>query len=819
MRRFTSRFPMLLMGVSFLVSQVLILREFLVSFRGNELTIGIVLGGWLLLEALGSRFAAGVGRKRAKTSLGPETAFARVQVAISFLLPATLVVIRIHRHLLGLSPWEAMSYAQVWLVSLLLPAPLAVANGIAFVRGCRVLGKGDEGGVGSPAAEAGTVYGLESAGAFLGGLLFTFVLVGRFPPIAAAFLLGALDMGGCGLLLLGPAAEAGAAREEDRAGPPGPPGSPAGGAMCRAPHRAGKPPSGGTASPARPWGTAACCVLAGALFVGGMVSPVGERLHRWSARQRWVPLALRETAESVYGNISVLGLADQEVFYQNGIPTITLPFPDTAGIEREVHIPMLAHEDPEEVLFLGGGVGGAIAEALKYPLRTLWYTELDPLLVWMVERHADPRVKGELGDSRVRLLYEDGRFFLRRSPLKFDVIFVRLPESATLQMNRYFTREFFLLAAAHLRPGGILSLTLPGSASYMGEELARMNRCVRDTLAEVFGHVRALPGRRTLFLASREVPVEDLTAELLAGRLARREIATAAVGAWSLADQMSPWRRQWLEDTLARVPGGRINRDFVPRLLFDTLAYRNAEVQPGLRGLFHRLAGARPAWLPLGLLGMNLPFLVWVMRRRDDRLPALAFAVFGSGFVGMTLELVVILAFQAVYGYLYLWIGMLIAAFMAGMAAGAFLATGWWRKQGWVHGRAYRAVILLEGAQLGFLVLAIGLLATVERVLGGTGAVRALPAVFLLVLNGVGGLLVGAEFPLATHQVERAEAGVRGRNRGEPAGRFYALDLAGAWLGTLLVGAFLVPLIGIPYTLLFAAGLKLCGLGYLWLCR
>ncbi|MFQ5813564.1 MAG: hypothetical protein ACE5I2_10315 [Anaerolineae bacterium] len=48
------RFAFLLMGFSFSVMQTLMARELLVSDAGNELSIGLVLGSWLILEAVGS---------------------------------------------------------------------------------------------------------------------------------------------------------------------------------------------------------------------------------------------------------------------------------------------------------------------------------------------------------------------------------------------------------------------------------------------------------------------------------------------------------------------------------------------------------------------------------------------------------------------------------------------------------------------------------------------------------------------------------------------------------------------------------------------
>jgi len=47
-------FAFLLMGFSFTVMQTLMARELLVSFAGNELSIGLVLGSWLILEAVSS---------------------------------------------------------------------------------------------------------------------------------------------------------------------------------------------------------------------------------------------------------------------------------------------------------------------------------------------------------------------------------------------------------------------------------------------------------------------------------------------------------------------------------------------------------------------------------------------------------------------------------------------------------------------------------------------------------------------------------------------------------------------------------------------
>ncbi len=47
-------FSLLLMGFSGMAAQVILLRELLVVFYGNELSIGIILAIWLLCEAAGA---------------------------------------------------------------------------------------------------------------------------------------------------------------------------------------------------------------------------------------------------------------------------------------------------------------------------------------------------------------------------------------------------------------------------------------------------------------------------------------------------------------------------------------------------------------------------------------------------------------------------------------------------------------------------------------------------------------------------------------------------------------------------------------------
>ncbi|MCX5704010.1 MAG: hypothetical protein NT066_05945, partial [Candidatus Omnitrophica bacterium] len=69
----------LIIGLSGIVAQVLILRELLVSFYGNELTLGVILANWVILEALGV-FIIGKVIERVKNKIN---FFLGLQIAFS----------------------------------------------------------------------------------------------------------------------------------------------------------------------------------------------------------------------------------------------------------------------------------------------------------------------------------------------------------------------------------------------------------------------------------------------------------------------------------------------------------------------------------------------------------------------------------------------------------------------------------------------------------------------------------------------------------------------------------------------------------------
>jgi len=176
-----------------------------------------------------------------------------------------------------------------------------------------------------------------------------------------------------------------------------------------------------------------------------------------------------------------------------------------------------------------------------------------------------------------------------------------------------------------------------------------------------------------------------------------------------------------------------------------------------------------------------------------------------TGFAEMTLEMVVLLAFQALHGYVYHEVSLIVAAFMVGAALGGGVmnrliaakrtpdaagssALGWAK-------RPLRVLIAAQGvAMLYALLLPFALL---------KAAALPWPNLSFPLLTLVAGFLGGMDFPLAA---ELTKGSV-----GRVAGLIYGADLVGACLGAFLSSALLIPVLGIPQTCYAVALLSLAG--------
>jgi spermidine synthase len=522
-------------------------------------------------------------------------------------------------------------------------------------------------------------------------------------------------------------------------------------------------------------------VLAAALVLAAGLA----RFDLPAQKAAWLPLRLVDSADTRYGKLQVIRNEEQVTLFDNGLAVFS--HPDVGAAEESVHFGLLQREGIRNVLLIGGAASGGAAEVLKYPEVRVDCVELDPAIIRLARKNISGAALAALEDRRVRVLYRDGRSFLERTGDRYDAILLNLPEPATAQVNRYYTREFFLEVKKKLAPGGIFSFVVPSAENYISETLGQFLSSLAATLRAVFPNVVAVPGTNCVFLAS-DGPL-SIDAASLSASIARLGLDLRSVSPGMLPARLDPKRVEYLAGKIG-APTAKINRDLVPvSYYFHSVLW--AGQFRGIEARALRAAEKVPSvWfldVPLALFALGLgSLLIWKKRSPARYIVPLAV----MGFTSIVVELAVFIAFQARFGIVYGKIPLLLALFMFGLVLGSLAARRMDRP-----GRAGLPVV--QGA---FVLLLLLTLKSLSRA-GGE-------IVPFLLLSGFG-VLGGFLFVAANRRLLRETL--------HP-GLGYGVDLLASFAGVILASALLIPLFGIPAVILRLTVLNALCLLYLLLC-
>ncbi len=742
------------MGMSGIVAQIILMRELLISFLGNELTLGIILANWLILEAFGSFI---IGKSVEKVERKIET-YVVFQLVFSVALPFSIYLCRIFKNILLATPGEGLGFAPIFYSSFLILLPVTLPHGALFTYGCKLYSQY----IRKDASSIGKVYALESIGSIIGGLLITFLLIQYLNSFEIAFIISLMNALMSAILVW--------------------------------------PTPRLSNHPVKIF-LLILSILLFFLFTYSLLPQTSSAIHQSSIHSQWRNLNVIHNENSIYGNITVTKRGEQFTFFANGVPSITTPVPDIASIDDFVHFPMLFHEKPESVLILSGGVGGMIHEILKYPVKRLDYVELDPLLLKLVQQFSTPLTQSELSDERVRIHYADGRFFVKRTQDRFDIIFVGIPAPQELQTNRLFSSEFFSAAKGKMNPDGIIVLTLPGSLTYISPELRDLNGCILDTLKSVFRSVRIIPGDTNLYLASNSDQLEKITTGEVIKRFEVRKIQTSLFTKSYIEYRLHERWMKWFLQSMER-KRIQINSDFRPIGVFLSLSYWNALFSPYLTGIFKWFEGFS---LQISIVFMALFTLlmatIFIKRPHLSR-QSIPYAIFTTGLAAMIFNLAVIFTFQTFYGYLYHQIGLLIAIFMSGVALSSFLIT-----QRLDRIKRDSLLFLKIEIVIIFFSFVFPFVFSVPGPYLEKTAISLLIYPVFLIMSFLSGASIGLQFPLATKIYLGTPE--KGEMLGHTAGLLYGADLLGGFLGGLFGGILLLPILGLKQSCFMMAMIKI----------
>jgi spermidine synthase len=591
--------------------------------------------------------------------------------------------------------------ADLVLWSALLPLPFGILSGAVLTLASLLLSEEEEG-----SRSLGRVYVADSMGDVLGGLLFTFVLIPFLSNLHVLYVSALLCLTAFAL-----------------------PGS------------WGK---GGRPAPVP--------LAAGALLLGLLVF---LPLDRTGLSWLYPGQRLLVSMETPYGRVVAADRHGQVSFFENG--ELLFSVPEVFSSEERVHFALAQVPKVEKVLLLSGGLSGTLGEIEKHGPSLVDYVELDPAIL-------SPELSrfGEPPPANVRVHPGDGRAFVEGAEDRYGAVLMDLPDPASLQINRFYTVEFFREVRRILREDGVFSFSVSGGENFIGRDQGRFLSSLRNALRGVFGHVLAIPGERVVFLAA----MRPLSADV--GPLLEKKGVSAVYvnDAW-LSGRLTEDRVSGLERELraAEPP----NRDFYP-----------AAFQHRIRIWLSMFRERYLAPLLLAVLFSAFYFL---------RLDLPGKVIFTTGFVAAAMEVVLLLSYQILHGSVYTGIGFLLAAFLSGLALGAFLS-------GRFRAPTGATLAALDGAVVLFLLFYAFLVRFGPSLLS--------PAVFALLSVLMGGL-AGAEFPVAGRLVFTSPE--------KTAGSLYAADLLGGSLGAFAAGLLLIPRFGLVEAclLLSVKGLLLFG--------
>jgi spermidine synthase len=771
-------FPAIWLGITATIGQILLLRELLVLFYGNELCIGLMLASWLFWVALGSFLGTKITAitNNRLQRLNPEiirtTTFLFLLFLINLTLPASLLLFRGLRIILQVPPGEMFTFSQIGISILLCQLLFPFSLGLLFSFYCSLV---------DSAKEIGRIYLYESIGALLGGTVYTFYLVKSFDPFTIWAGLYALSV----LAYYTYIREANP-KSEIRNQQPLP--------SSLLPH---------------PSIILFLCLIAVLLSI----TDIGPRLNKLSINWRWNKQELIESRDSVYGNLAVTNIGMQKNIYADG--TLLFSIPNPIDDETFAHFSLLEHPNPfgKKILLLGGGGGSILREMLKYQPTKLVYLELDPLLIQLTRNYLPASDREAMLASPVQIINQDGRWYLKQTQDKFDIIIVNLTDPKTAMVNRYYTQEFFREVNQKLLPDGIFCIGLIGGEAYLGQELLNLNQAINQTMQSVFANVVIIPGDRNLYFASNEKNIISNDRGYLTIRWNSRakNIPTQYFNEYMLEIVVQPDRVRFIKEQLAKVTTVPKNQDFKPTAYFYNLQLWLKQSKGFIKTLFSYLTKIQFYHCVI-IIGILVVLAILFLKQKSDwqnRVPPIA--VTGStGLVGITLELVFVYAFQAIYGYVYQWIGLIIAIFMFGLAMGSWLGTKLIEKN------IYKKLLLPE---LVILLLCL-LIPIMLRIFKNQGfALFGLPGLTFII-----GFLVGIEFPLCVvyfsnkskipinrdkSEILTRSTSPKSKISNQAGGIIYASDLIGSAIGALVAVVILIPLFGILMTVYLMAILKL----------
>jgi spermidine synthase len=496
-----------------------------------------------------------------------------------------------------------------------------------------------------------------------------------------------------------------------------------------------------------------------------MVIPFFTDLDSYTGKLFYPDQHLIFHKNTAYGKLDVTMNARQLNYFENGL--LLFSSNNEIGNEESVHFAMIQHPYPKNVLLISGGISGTLNEIRKYHPVRIDYVELDPGLISLGRRYSKI-----LDDARIHVIHGDARRFIRQTHEKYDVVLVNLPEPSTLLINRFYSSEFLFELKKVLNSGAVVCQSLPTTSDYVSKTAAKTNSILVQTLKTSFHNVLVLPGQKNYFLASDS----SLSPEI-ASMISARGISNLYVNSWYLDESSLKERSEYIQANLDK--NAKVNSDFRPVAFFRQLHYWTTMFE------WNIIVTTIVIILLISLVLFSLN--------------KISLGLFTGGFTASSLELLILVSFQVIYGYVFLATGIILAIFMAGLALGAFSFHKVIHvpdQKKYIH---IQLCLALFSLGFPFIILAMNL----------PGMNVIIVQVVFLLLTLLLSFIIGLEFSVA--------AAIGNRDITVRMSFNYSADLFGSAIGAIVTTLILLPFLGFVYSCLVLVGMNIFSAVFLYL--
>lgn len=470
-------------------------------------------------------------------------------------------------------------------------------------------------------------------------------------------------------------------------------------------------------------------------------------------RQLLMPgIKVTGTKDTPYGNITT-GIYgnEQSTFYNHRL----LSYSDDA-IEREenVHYALLQTEKSKRVLIISGSLNSCLPELDKYNPEKVVFVENDPGLIKYTSIIPDTL------PFKLDIQMRDAFRFVKENEKKSDAVILLLPPPSSLALNRYYTTEFFKEIKQNLSDGGVFMCSPGPGDYYLNKESVNLYSSIFNSLSDVFGSVTPVAGNKLYFIAS------DSELSVSFCRLAdEKQIKNIYVSCDFMADDLIQRKSEELLSIIDRKI--KQNRSAYPIACFHYQSYHLSK---------------DPSANSIAIIILIAAFALSLFTIRRNNILMYLSASSLAGF-----EIIMLLSLQLTAGNMYQLTGIIIAALMAGLAAGSGMKLNIAES---VPAKVFAFVLLLFYA-----VVAISL-----NVMLSLTNITAIILIITAVIPP--SFITGLLFRKLTIR----------DNNGSLSSVVYSADLAGSALGFILVSALMVPVFGIRVSVFFLSGLIFAGI-------